>query len=133
MSEAFWLNVATTLGVPTAVMGAAVVGYYKLSQQQLDRGETREKLIRDESKVREDTVRLDSQRREDSMRETIREYSVSVDKLNTTMDAVNANLIRVYNNLGRNNRIMEELMANNNIKIIESGVSENDISSAKKN
>lgn len=108
MSEAFWLNVATTLGVPTAVMGAAILGYYKLSQLELDR-----------AVEREEKIRVDSLAREEKMRETIRKYSESVEKLNTTMDAVNISLVRIYNNLDRNNKIMEEVLVNNNIKIID--------------
>lgn len=118
MSEAFWLNVATTLGVPTALMGAALVGYYKLSQQQLDRGEAREKAIIAEGKIREESLRQDSLLREEKMRETIRGYSQSVEKMNNLLDAVNISLVRIYNNLDRNNRIMEEILVNNNIVLV---------------
>lgn len=124
MSEVFWLNVATTLGVPTAVMAFAVFGYYKMSQQQLDRADKRETAIQAESKLREEEQRKDAIAREDKMRETIRGYASTVEKLDGTLQAVNISLVRVYNNLDRNNRALEEVFINNNIKLPKDGESE---------
>ena len=105
------IDIATKFGVPTAIAGFALYWYYKLSQQMID-----------QSIKREEVHRQDSKDRETQMRETIRLFSGSVDKMDATLINMNGNMVKISNNLDSNNKILEQLCADSGIKVITSRI-----------
>lgn len=108
MSEVL-IDIASQFGVPTAIAGFALYWYYKLSQQVIE-----------QSVKREEVLRVDSTTREAQMRETIRQFNGSTEKMNTTLGNMNNSMIKINNNLSRNNKILEQVCRESGIKIIPS-------------
>jgi hypothetical protein len=108
MSEVL-IDVASRFGVPVAVMGFALYWYYKLSQQVIE-----------QSIKREEVLRVESTTRESQMRETIRAFNGSTEKMNVTLGNVNNSMIKIDTNLSRNNKILEQICRESGIKIIPS-------------
>ena len=106
MSEVL-IEIATKFGVPTAVAGFALFWYYKLSQQVINQAISRE-----------ESHRQDSKERESQMRETIRKFSESVEKMDGTLGTMNTNMFKIGNNLDQNNKILEQLCVDSGLKVI---------------
>ena len=114
MSEVL-VDIASRFGVPTAIAGFALYWYYKLSQQMIE-----------QSIKREEVHRQDSKDRETQMRDTIRLFSGSTEKMNVTLTNMNSSMTKVGNNLDRNNKILEQVCRDSGIKIIPSLIGGND-------
>lgn len=109
MSEVL-LDIATRFGVPTAIAAFALFWYYKLSEKMID-----------QSIKREEVHRQDSKDRETQMRETIRQFSESTNKMDKTLTNVNGSMEKISSNVDRNNKILEQVCTASGIKVVTLG------------